>query len=126
VKESTGKHSAKHGNKASEVEADRVTIQFGPEVRVNLAMLEQAVRGKKDFNSDVFFLLERLASGEALGMKQALANLLLVTQETAEYTARTGDIEAGSALNRVIAHVMGQSHDAKPITLMVEPKAKGR
>jgi hypothetical protein len=47
-----------HGHKASEIAAERVRIQFGPEVRNSLTRLEEVTRGNPDFDSNVFALLE--------------------------------------------------------------------
>lgn len=121
-----GKHAAKHGREPTEVDAERVTIKFGPEVTRYLVELEHAVRGKKDFDSDVFALLQRLSSGKPLGLENALTNLAMVMQGAAEYAEKTGDREAGLALCNVTAHLIGQSPDAKPVTVFVEPKARVR
>jgi hypothetical protein len=126
VKESTGKHTAKHGSKASEVDAASVTIQFGPLVMKSLAQLEAAVRGKKEFDSDVFFLLQSLSSGKPLTMERALLNLLMVAEETAEYEAKTGDSEASNALRLVRQEIGEFRNHAKGITLKIDPRSKGR
>jgi hypothetical protein len=126
VKESTGKHSAKHGNNASEVEAGSVTIQFGPEIIRSLLLLEVAVREKKEFDGDVFALLQSLSSGKPLRMESALTSLLMVTRETAEYEAKTGDTEPGMALSMVMQEMGEFRNHAKGITLTVGPRGKGR
>jgi hypothetical protein len=126
VKESTGKHSAKHRNKASEVEADSVTIQFGPLVMKNLVQLEEAVRGKKDFDSDAFFLLQCLSSGKPLSLDNALVDLLIVARETAKYEGKTRDIVPSMALSNVMQEIGEFRNHAKGITLTVELRGKGR
>ena len=130
MKESTetggGKHSAKHGRTPLEVDADRVTIQFGPEVRRELTRLQEAVRGKEGFDSDAFALLERLNKGQPIEIGNAITNLAMVIHESTEYEARSGDVEVGRALTDVIGHLMGQSPQAKPIAVFVEPKLRSR
>src|SRR5262249_49099278 len=116
-------HGTKYQSRNSEVEADRVTVRFGPEVTKNLFRLEAAVRGKEGFDTDTLTLLQRLCSEKPIPIENAVTDLLMVTKEVSRYAAMTNDDEARSALTEVIGHVMGQSIDAKPLTLFVGPKA---
>jgi hypothetical protein len=109
-----------------EVEPDRVTIQFGPEVRRRLAYLQETVRGKEGFDNDAFALLEHLNSGAPIEIEDALTNLAMVVRASVQYQSRTADAESGRALNEVIGHLMGQSRDAKPISVFVEPRVRTR
>ncbi len=116
----------RHGRKASEVDADRVEIQFGPDVMRELKRLEETVRGKEDFDDDMRHLLQRLISGKPVPLNDALTWLTALGRDTSEYVHATGDRDAESALDLITAHLMGQSPDAKPVTVFVEPKAKIR
>lgn len=122
----SGKHSTKHRNKAAEVAADDVTIQFGPEITKSLLRLEVAVEGKKDFDSDAFALLRSLSAVKPQRMESTLTSLLMVARETERYEAKTGDMNAGEALDMVMQE-MGEFRSVdKGITVRVGPRAKGR
>jgi hypothetical protein len=115
-----------HTRRASQIEADRVQVQFGPEVLGALRELEHTLRRKKPFDGDVYFLLQTLASGKPIGIKSALVDLVMIGEQTTKYVHATGDREASAAWHEVTGHLIGQSKDATPVTVEVAPKQRAR
>jgi len=112
--------------RGKEVEAEKVSIQFGPEVRRELARLEEALRGKEGFDSDAYGLLETLNSGKPMDLRNAFTNIAMVVNAASEYEIKNGDHKVGMALTNFIGHLMGQSRDAKPFSVFVASRAMGR
>jgi hypothetical protein len=66
------------------------------------------------------FLLQELASGKPIPVNNAVTWLTMLGHETAEYVHATGDTEAAAAFGDIHGSLIGQSPDAKPITVLAE------
>jgi hypothetical protein len=55
-----------------------------------------------------------------------MTQLARIAREATEFSERTGNAETRYALNEVLGHLMGQSADAKPLTVLLAPKERIR
>jgi hypothetical protein len=112
------------GHRASEIEADRVMVTFGPEVTASLLKLEDVARKDPKFDSDVLGLLQNLNSGQPVDVKSVITRLAMVVEEACDSANRTHDVAVRGALTGVIGSLLGPKLDSKTITVTVEPKVR--
>ena len=120
-------HAAKHSH--LEIDGNRVKIKFSPgTLKAMQKLLDRIVENDKEHDYDVTHQLESLVSGKPVSVEQALVRLLMVSREVEEHAARTGDGKAHEALHNLESHLMGDTRtpEKQLVTVLVEPKAKGR
>ncbi len=123
----TSPHAGKQGR--SEIEGNRVKIKFSTgTLKAMHALLDRMVEKDNEHDYDVTAQLESLASGKPVSVEQALVRFLMISQEVQEHAARTGDGKASEALDNLVSHLMGDTRipEKQLVTVLVEPKAKGR
>lgn len=122
-----GPHAAKH--KRLEIDGNRVKIKFSPgTLKAMQTLLDRVVEKDSEHDYDVTYQLESLVSGKPVSVEQALVQMLMVSREIEEHATRTGDGTAREALNNLESHLMRDTltPEKELITVLVEPKAKGR
>jgi len=117
-------HTAKYARKRLEVHGSEATVTFSPAVLEALQNLHAlaVAHGPEKFDDDAAHILKDMAHGKPWLMDQALSALATVCAEAGQCYAKTDDWNMHEALNGVRLALNG----ADPVTLTIEPKAKGR
>ncbi len=112
------------GQKASQVEADRVKVTFGPEVTASLGELEKNASKDPKFDSDVLALLQGLHSHQPVEVRYAMSRIAMVIEEATESYSRTHDLTMQIAVSGFIHSLLGPELDSKTISITVDPKTR--
>jgi hypothetical protein len=106
-----------HAIRAAQLGADEVKIQFSPQVAGHVARLVAAVAERKDFPKETRSFLEGIASGEHLGIDEALVGLSLSAQEILKHVQATGDTAAQVEFDELLDSLV-LDPQGKPLTLL--------
>ena len=116
----------RHTTKTIELDPNGVTVRFDDNVLPELRHLEKLTRGQKDFDSDLYAVLDSMASGKLMDIAGAFSALMCVTQEAATFAARHNVREMSATLSDLHLQLMGDSKDARPVAVFAEQRSRRR
>lgn len=124
VETGVAKHVGKALRQGEQIDADRVMVQFSPEVLRGFARLEAAVHKSEHFSPDILVNLQEYTAGKPLSVQSALTGIAFFTKEAMEHVNATGDKRAKEALDDLIGNLLGLNK--KPPFTLTEARVKGR
>ena len=116
----------RHAVKTTELDPNGVAVRFDDNVLRDLRHLEKLARDHKDFDSDVYAILDSMASGDLKEIGHAFSQLVCVTTEAATFAARHNDREMSAALKDLHLHLMGDCKEAQPVAVFTQQRSPRR